>query len=74
MPASPPPPQPPLPPPAGIQTGAAKPNKEVVGQVTKAQVAELVQKKPPDTNAAKLESVTRRVEGTAKNLGIKVVG
>jgi large subunit ribosomal protein L11 len=44
-----------------------------VGQVTKAQVAEIAQKKMPDTNASKLESVIRMVEGTAKNMGLKVV-
>lgn len=58
---------------AGIKAGSAKPNKEMVGQVTKAQVAEIAQKKLPDTNASKLESVIRMVEGTAKNMGLTVV-
>ncbi len=41
--------------------------------MTKAQVAEIAQKKLPDTNATKLESVIKMVEGTAKNMGLKVV-
>ncbi|GFR44399.1 hypothetical protein Agub_g5631 [Astrephomene gubernaculifera] len=58
---------------AGIERGAGKPNKEVLGQVTRKQVAEIAAKKLPDTNATQLESVARMIEGTAKNMGIKVV-
>lgn len=58
---------------AGIQTGSAKPNKEFVGTVTRAQVKEIAQKKLQDTNAMKLDSVERMVEGTAKNMGLQVV-
>ncbi|PNH11058.1 50S ribosomal protein L11 [Tetrabaena socialis] len=58
---------------AGVASGAGKPNKDIVGQVTRKQVAEIAAKKLPDTNASKLESVVRMVEGTAKNMGIKVV-
>lgn len=58
---------------AGVESGSGKPNKEQVGQVTKKQVLEIAQKKLPDTNATKVESVARMIEGTAKNMGIKVV-
>lgn len=58
---------------AGITKGAAKPDKEVVGKVTKAQVEEIAKKKLPDTNSKQLEAVMRMVEGTAKNMGLKVV-
>lgn len=34
--------------------GSGKPNKEFVGQVTKAQVVEIAKKKLPDTNATKV--------------------
>ena len=60
-------------PPAGIELGSGKPNKDFVGKVTKAQVAEIAKTKLPDTNATKLESVIRMIEGTAKNMGVKVV-
>lgn len=58
---------------AGIESGSGKPNKDIVGKVTKAQVAEIAKKKLPDTNATKVESVIRMIEGTAKNMGLQVV-
>ena len=58
---------------AGIERGAARPNEETVGSITVAQVEEIARKKLPDTNAAgRLQSAMRMVEGTAKNLGVKV--
>ncbi|KAJ9534738.1 hypothetical protein QJQ45_013109 [Haematococcus lacustris] len=58
---------------AGIASGSGKPNKDFVGQVTMAQVAEIAKKKLPDTNATKLESAIKMVEGTARNMGVKIV-
>ncbi|KIZ07135.1 50S ribosomal protein L11 [Monoraphidium neglectum] len=58
---------------AGIQSGSGKPNAEKVGQVTRAQVEEIAKKKLPDTNATKVDSVMRMVEGTARNMGLTVV-
>lgn len=58
---------------AGIESGSAKPNKEIVGKVTRKQVLEIAQKKLPDTNATKVESVVRMIEGTARNMGVQVV-
>ena len=58
---------------AGIEKGAGKPNTESVGTVTRKQVEEIARKKLPDTNATKVESVMRMVEGTARNMGLKVV-
>ena len=58
---------------AGIERGAARPNEETVGSITVAQVEEIARKKLPDTNAAgRLQSAMRMVEGTAKNMGVKV--
>jgi large subunit ribosomal protein L11 len=58
---------------AGIAAGSGKPNSQKVGTVTKAQVEEIAKKKLPDTNATKVESVMRMVEGTARNMGLEVV-
>lgn len=57
---------------AKIEKGAAKPNVEKVGKVTKAQVREIAEKKMPDLNCTSIESAMRQVEGTAKNMGIEV--
>ena len=64
----------PLPPrPPGIPSGSGKPNETKVGQVTRAQVEEIAKKKLPDTNATKVDSVVRMIEGTARNMGLVVV-
>lgn len=44
-----------------------------MGQVTRAQVEEIAKKKLQDTNATKVDSAMRMVEGTARNMGLTVV-
>ena len=55
-------------------SGAKKPGKEKVGQVTKKQVEEIATIKLPDTTAATLAACMRTVMGTARSMGIEVVG
>lgn len=57
----------------GIKSGSGEPNKNKVGSVTAAQVAEIAQQKMPDLNTNKLESAIRMVEGTARSMGLNVV-
>jgi large subunit ribosomal protein L11 len=74
-PPSPPPPAPTATPPAnqpGIASGSGKPNATKVGQVTRAQIEEIAKKKLPDTNATKVDSVMKMIEGTARNMGLTV--
>ena len=59
---------------AGLETGAHTAGKEIVGQVTKAQVREIAQQKLPDLNCTDIEAAVRTVEGTARSMGITVVG
>jgi large subunit ribosomal protein L11 len=58
---------------AGIEKGAAEPNKEVVGEITRDQLREIAQTKMKDLNAVDIEGAMRQIEGTAKNMGIKVL-
>ena len=58
---------------AGIAKGSKEPNKQKVGRVTKAQVAEIAKTKMPDLNAVNLEGAIRTIEGTARNMGIDIV-
>ena len=55
-------------------SGAKKPGKEKVGQVTKKQIEEIATIKLPDTTAATLDACMRTVMGTARSMGIDVVG
>jgi large subunit ribosomal protein L11 len=57
---------------AGVTKGAAATGKEVVGQVTDAQITEIAQIKMPDLNANDLEAAKAQVAGTARSMGITV--
>ena len=59
---------------AKVQKGSAQPNRDKVGQVTWDQVREIAQDKMPDMNCFTLESAMRMVAGTARSMGINVVG
>ena len=56
----------------GIESGSARPNKDKVAQLTKAQVKEIAEKKMPDLNAASLDAAMSMVAGTARSMGITV--
>ena len=57
----------------GIESGSAKPNKDKVGKITKAQVEEIAKMKMPDLNASSLESAMSMIAGTARSMGVVVV-
>jgi len=59
---------------AGIAKGAGMPNKDKVGKVTEKQVREIATQKMPDLNAASIESAIKSIKGTARSMGIEVVG
>lgn len=54
-------------------SGAHKPGKEKVGQITRAKIEEIARTKTPDMTAASLEAAMRSIEGTARSMGIDVV-
>ena len=59
---------------AKIKSGSAQPNRSKVGQVTWVQVAEIAKDKMPDLNCFTLEAAMRMIAGTARSMGINVVG
>src|SRR5574338_568364 len=59
---------------AGIASGSKTPNKDKVGKVTKKQVLDIVKIKMADMNATNEEAASRIVAGTARSMGIEVVG
>ncbi len=59
---------------AGIASGAKNPLKEKVGKVTRKQVLEIVKLKIKDMNAVSEEAAIRTVAGTARSMGIEVIG
>lgn len=59
---------------AAIAKGSGVPNKEKVGKVTSAQIAEIVKTKMNDLNARDAEHAKRMIEGTARSMGLTVEG
>ncbi|MBI4460223.1 MAG: 50S ribosomal protein L11, partial [Acidobacteria bacterium] len=59
---------------AGIAKGSGTPHSSKVGTVTLKQVEEIARTKLPDLNTDSLESATRSVRGTARSMGIEVLG
>jgi len=59
---------------AGVASGSKVPNKEKVGKVTRKQVLEIVKIKLVDMNSTDEEAAFRTISGTARNMGIDVVG
>lgn len=59
---------------AGIASGSKTPNKEKVGKVTRQQVLEIVKLKQKDLNASTEDAGFRVVAGTARSMGIEVIG
>ena len=59
---------------AGITAGSKVPNKDKVGRVTRKQILEIVKLKAKDLNSASEEAGFRVVAGTARSMGIDVVG
>ncbi len=55
-------------------SGSKEPNKTKVGTVTTAQLKELAQQKIQDTNAASVDACMRSIAGTARSMGIEIVG
>jgi large subunit ribosomal protein L11 len=59
---------------AGVEKGSGQARRETVGRVSKEQVREIAQIKMADLNANDLEAAAKVVEGTARSMGIEVVG
>jgi large subunit ribosomal protein L11 len=57
----------------GLKSGSNKPGRDSAGTVTRAQCAEIAQKKMKDLNANTLEAATQIIMGSARSMGLKVV-
>jgi len=58
---------------AKINKGSSKGSSETVATITRAQLREIAEIKLPDLNAYDVEGAMKIVEGTARNMGIKIV-
>jgi len=58
----------------GIAKGSGQPNKNKVGKVTEKQVEDIAKLKLPDLNAHDVAAAVKIVKGTARSMGIEIVG
>jgi large subunit ribosomal protein L11 len=59
---------------AKVQKGSATPGRGAVAQVTRDQVRTIAEQKIKDLNASDMEAAMRMVEGSARSMGMQVVG
>ena len=59
---------------AKIQGGSKTPGRGSAGKVTKDQIREIAEAKMPDLNCDSVESAMAMVEGSARSMGLEVVG
>jgi large subunit ribosomal protein L11 len=59
---------------AGIQSGSSTGRLGTAGTISRSKLREIAETKMPDLNANTVEAAMNIIEGTAKNMGIKVEG
>ena len=59
---------------AGLKSGSKLPGKESAGTITSAQVREIAEKKMADLNADNVDTAMTMIAGSARSMGIQVVG
>jgi large subunit ribosomal protein L11 len=59
---------------AGIEKGSSTNKQQSVGTVTADQVREIAEIKMKDLNAVDVAGAVKQIEGTARSMGIEVVG
>ncbi len=57
----------------GLKSGSAKPNSDIVGEITVAQLIEIAHVKMIDLTAASLKAAVHCIAGTARSLGVKII-
>lgn len=56
----------------GVTAGSARPNRDKVGVLTRAQLNEIAVVKLPDMNANDLGAAMKIIEGTARSMGVTI--
>ena len=59
---------------AGVEKGTATPGRGTIGRITRDQAREIATAKMPDLNANSIEAAMKQIEGTARSMGIEIVG
>jgi len=57
-----------------LKSGSAEPNREKVGKISRAQLAEIAETKMQDLNANDIDAAVEMIAGTARSMGVVVEG
>ena len=58
----------------GVEKGSGEPNREKVGRVTQDQLRRIAEQKMVDLNANDVDAAMKILAGTARSMGVEVVG
>ena len=58
----------------GLEKGSAEPHRNKVGRITQAQLREIAATKLADLNANDIDAAAKIIAGTARSMGVEVVG
>jgi len=58
----------------GLASGSPESNREKVGTITREQLRRIAEIKKPDLNATDEDAAIRMIAGTARSMGVEVVG
>jgi large subunit ribosomal protein L11 len=59
---------------AKLQKGSGEPSRNIAGKVTMAQIREIAELKMVDLNANDMDGACQMIKGSARSMGIEVVG
>jgi large subunit ribosomal protein L11 len=59
---------------SGVTSGAKTPGRGFVGKINRDQIKEIAEKKMPDLNCSTVEAAMAMIEGSARSMGLEVVG
>ena len=59
---------------ANLKSGSKEPGKAMAGRISRDKVREIAEAKMKDLNANDVEAAMRMVEGSARSMGLEVVG
>ncbi len=57
----------------GLKSGSKLPGRDVVGQITRAQLIDIAEKKMKDLNANDVAAAAKIIEGSARSMGLQIV-
>ncbi|MBI3171946.1 MAG: 50S ribosomal protein L11 [Hydrocarboniphaga effusa] len=58
----------------GLESGSATPNTKKVGKISRKQLEEIAKIKWPDINAGSMDAAIKTIAGSARSMGVDVVG